>query len=380
MENPPNPRMTPSRIAMISYMVVVACTLIVLAVTATYPFLSAVGISDSSTGATIMGVIVASLALTIASAILIPEIRINGIVKQHEEELRRDFQRELAAKEEVSAKEITALKEEVKKIHAAILAEIRGLNSTTLETLREANGTALAESNRLDAHMSRVTGIEVGGADPVWGLGWLLRSTRRYASLPQEDRRRYSDLLEMIEYFAQEYVQSIKKDANLGAGNVGLEAARTSITNIAMRDSKFFSGHSGESERQKRRKIVRLIKDFFDLSLYYKHVLEQENAISPELVEMQVIRRIIQVSTPISFLLAIFALTDMHADELLNQLGTISYTKKWEMDPSATYSQVVRPAIERANQHSQSVLSHFLGHTRLSNFGVDYLSLPPTET
>lgn len=380
MPNEPNSKMTPSRLAIISYMTVVACTLIVLAATAAYPFLSTVGILDSSTGATIMGVIVASLALTIASAIFIPEIRINGIVKQHEEELRREFQRELAVKAELSARETADLREEAKKTNTAILSQVREENGTTLTTLREANSIALTEINRLDAHMSRVTGIEVGDADPVWGLAWLLRSTRRYASLSQEDRRRYSDLLEMIEYFAQGYIDEIKDEANLGAGNVGLEAARLSITNIAMKDSRFFAGNGDASARQKRRKIVRLIKDFFDLSLYYKHVMERENAASPELVEMQIIRRIIQLSTPISFLLAIFALTDMHADELSNELGTISYTKIWEVDPSTTYSQVVRPAIERANQHSQSVLSHFLGHTRLSNFGVDYLSLSPTET
>lgn len=349
----------------------IAITLLILLFSALIPFFNTIKGINISEGGTIVSAIIAALALTIASAIFLPEIRLSSIAQQHKDSALREVESKISThRNEIK----NILSDQQTKIDDLIKNNkdtIDNLNRENKETIDKLTKRASDDITRLDAHLSRVTGISVATEDPIWGIGWLLRSALRYARLPINERKLYSDLIAMIHKSIKRCNDSIIAMGEIESGN-GFDKLSHAIEKIIIKDSTFFRDNDEQGVIQKRRKAVRLVKDFFDLSLFYKHTINIDRGSISDL-GMDGIRSILIESTPISYMLAIISMNNNSADTLAIELSNISYAKEWGEDPQNIYNTTVLPAIRRVNEKKSRLVSNMIDDKERANFGVDYL-------
>jgi hypothetical protein len=115
---------------------------------------------------------------------------------------------------------------------------------------------------RVDAHLSRMVAFFLRESDPIWCIGWIFRSLKRYIRLPQNDQKNYQDFFDfafIVIEGAKDQLYTIMRDPKLNLNEDKIHEAIYANAQV-----------KGDEERR----IVRAIKDFIDFKFLIK--LEQK--------------------------------------------------------------------------------------------------------
>lgn len=309
---------------------------------------------DAELPATLVGLLLTGVTLSIASAIIIPRIALRQAVDE-------------------------AVRASVDEIEAAVREEFE----------KEAHKRYEIEIRRADAHLSRMVAyflIEGKQPDVLWGMGWILRSARRYYLLDNTpvDMSSYIDLVEMLAGFTDTATRQLcEASCKAPAEGEETEAFRTAVDDLR----RHLTGTGDTASREKVRKVIRYLKDFFDLEVVLSLELEKAKPRVPRWLEW--IERVRQPSEkpivldrsryPLLRMMAtyqvltivfIHVLGQYHASEvrqdLAEEIVKISYTSIWEglsKKQSLQYKSRLR-SIKRKLDDEKSAIGLFAAASR----------------
>jgi hypothetical protein len=194
----------------------------------------------------VLAILVGTIALMLSASILIPRFML---------------------KNEVDA----CVNERKIEIHDYMEKKLDELNDSHKKLLEKYATTT--ELYRLDAHLSRMIGYSLINQDPIWAIGWLFRTIKRYLRLPIDDFNMYRDFINFVN-------QEILRARRAITDKIIKEAGERDKTIDVY--SEIFSVIVYEKppvEGDESRRVIRAIKDIVDF-LYYLEI-QSHTANSP---------------------------------------------------------------------------------------------------
>ncbi len=257
---------------------------------------------------------------------------------------------------------------------------------------------------RADAHLSRMVAYFLMKTDgskdkPLWAMGWMLRSARRYLVLKKGrvDIESYKDLIEMLKSFSDEATKTWALAANTKSPPPSPQHNADSIqahSAIALVCDHLGPINAADHE-ERRRIMVRYLKDYFDLEVALQRVLSNCDSMQcgtgtrRDALEAKGSTQLLMVGNELLPLLEllnrqqVFVLACMiahlqtgsqyaaFAPEMAHAISSISYAGIWDLSDMTKYQKGIGALLKLDQSKLTAALSEASGRVNKIDKGSD---------